>query len=528
MEFPRRRWPRRAAWAGLVVVALVIAGTVASILVEEPLRRRIESAMNRQLDGYTTRIARLDFHPLGFAIDFEGLEVTQNAHPDPPVARIARITASVHWRELLRGAVVADFEMEQPALHVDLTHIRREARDERPIDERGWQQALQAMYPLEINEFRIRDGQLTYVDQGPGEPLRLTAIDARATNIRNIRSPERVYPSELRLQAVVFDRGRLSLEGHADFLADPHPGVLAMVRLDEIELDYFRPVLARYHLALRQGRLAGVLDLEHSPALTAVHIHDAVLRGVEGDYVQTPPAAAKAKQAVQAAAREAEAATNRPDLQLRLDSLRVLDGNLGFVNKTPRGGDYRVFISDLEAELKNFSSHFTEGTGTARIRGRFMGSGRTTVTANFRPERSGPDFDIDVRIEDTELTAMNKLLRAHGKLDVVAGFFSFYSELSVKNQAVTGYVKPFFRNVDVYEPEQDEDKGFFQKVYEKIAGGVAKLLENKPRDEVATQAPVAGPVQDPRASTWQVLVNLVKNAFIEAILPGFDRQLRRS
>jgi hypothetical protein len=157
-----------------------------------------------------------------------------------------------------------------------------------------------------------------------------------------------------------------------------------------------------------------------------------------------------------------------------------------------------------------------------------MGSGRTTVTASFRPERSGPDFDVDVRIEDTELTTMNKVLRAHGKLDVVSGFFSFYSELSVKNRRVTGYVKPLFRNVDVYEPEQDEDKGFFQKAYEKIAGGVAKLLENKPRDEVATQTPVAGPVQHPQASTWQVLVNLVKNAFFEAILPGFDRQLRRS
>jgi hypothetical protein len=93
---PRRRWARGLVWAGLVVVLLVIAGAAASVLIEEPLRRRIEAQMNSRLDGYTTKIGRLDFHPLGFAIDFEDLEIVQNAHPDPPVGRIARITTSVH------------------------------------------------------------------------------------------------------------------------------------------------------------------------------------------------------------------------------------------------------------------------------------------------------------------------------------------------------------------------------------------------------------------------------------------------
>jgi len=522
-----RRWARGVAWAGLVVVLLVIAAAAASVLVEEPLRQRIESEMNRRLDGYTTRIGRLDFHPLGFDIDFEDLEVVQNAHPDPPVGRIARITASVHWRALLRGGLVADFEVVRPDLHINLANVRREASDSRPIGKRGWQEALQAMYPLKINQFRVREGQLTYMDQGPFKPLQLSAINARATNIRNIRSRERVYPSELWLETVVFDSGRLALEGHADFLADPHPGVLAVVKLDGIELDYFKPILARYHLALRKGKLGAVADLEYSPTLKAVHIHDAVLRDVEGDYVQTPPAAVQAKQGVEATARQAEAATNRPDLQLRLDRLRVVNGNIGFVNKTARQ-EYRVFLSDLEVELKNFSNQFTEGAGTAQVRGRFMGSGLTVASATFRPERSGPDFDVNVRIEDTEMTALNRLLRAHGRFDVVAGFLSFYTELNVKDRAVTGYVKPLFRNVDVYAKEQDADKGFFQKVYEKMVSGVAKLLENRPRDEVATQTRVAGPVQQPQTSTWQVILNLVRNAFLEAILPGFDRQLRRT
>jgi hypothetical protein len=58
-----------------------------------------------------------------------------------------------------------------------------------------------------------------------------------------------------------------------------------------------------------------------------------------------------------------------------------------------------------------------------------------------------------------------------------------------------------------------------------VAGGVSEILENFPRDEVATQANISGPLDNPQASTWQVVVTLIQNAFFKAILPGFEREL---
>jgi hypothetical protein len=55
---------------------------------------------------------------------------------------------------------------------------------------------------------------------------------------------------------------------------------------------------------------------------------------------------------------------------------------------------------------------------------------------------------------------------------------------------------------------------------------VAKLLENTPREEVATRTDVAGPLKNPHASTWQTVINLVKNASFKAILPDFDKEIR--
>jgi hypothetical protein len=118
---------------------------------------------------------------------------------------------------------------------------------------------------------------------------------------------------------------------------------------------------------------------------------------------------------------------------------------------------------------------------------------------------------------------MNDLLRAHAKVDVLSGVFSVYSEIRVKNGRVQGYVKPLFHDLDVYSAAQDEEKSFGRKLKEKAAEVIGKVLQNRPRDEVATVVPISGPLKNPKASTWETLVGLIRNAFIEAILPGFER-----
>jgi hypothetical protein len=157
-----------------------------------------------------------------------------------------------------------------------------------------------------------------------------------------------------------------------------------------------------------------------------------------------------------------------------------------------------------------------------------MGSGQTVVGATFRPETHGPDFALAASIENTRMQTMNQLLRAYGNFDVTRGFFSLYTEFRVKNGAVRGYVKPLFKEMDVYDARQDQEKNLFQKIYEGLVGGVSKLLENIPREEVATKADISGRLDNPQASTWQVLVKLIQNAFFQAILPGFDQEGGRS
>ena len=496
---------------------------LASFFVDEPLRRTIESRMNASMKGYTARIERLSFHPLGFGVTLYGLTFSQNAHPDPPVLAVSQLDASVEWKALVHRRVVANFKLDRPLLYVDLTHIREEAKDPTPLTQHGWQQAFEAIYPLKINEVVITRGEAIYVDPGPFKPLRLTDIEVHADNIRNVHSKERDYPSELKLRAVVFEKGRLAIDGHADFLAEPHVGVKADIGINGVPLDYFKPVTNHYNLTVSGGTFSADGLVEYAPTIKVVDLRNAEIAGVKIEYVHTPKNEGIAQKTTKAAADVTKQTANRSDLLVRAEHVRVRQSEVGVINKaaTP---EFRVFFTNVNLDVDNVTNQRSEGIGKIHLTGLFMGSGKTDATMSFEPDERGPDFHLVLKIEDTDMPAMNPILRQYGKFDVVAGTFSFYAELDGKAGRVNGYVKPLFKDVKASDADKDRDKTFTQKLYGHLVDIAAKVLKNFPRKEVATKIDVAGQIDQPQTSVWQALGNLLRNAFIKAILPGLERE----
>jgi hypothetical protein len=526
LRIPQGRW-RYWALGSLVVVA-VLTYSVA-FLIDEPMRRSMERQLNARLKGYTARVGKLDFHPHGFSLDLKDIVITQDAYPDPPVARIRRLSASVEWRALLSGRLVGDVEIIRPKVNLNLAQARAEIKDEVPVEKRGWQEALEAVYPLKINTFVIRRGEIVYTDEeGPFAPLRLRHLTFEASNIQNVRSKDRTYPSEVHLAASVFERGKLQVDGHADFLAVPHPAVLADVRFEGVELDYFRPLTRHYDVAVKGGLLSADGRVEYAPSVKTVELRDARIDGVTVEYVHKGAKGVRGVSTVanKAGKAAAEVATEKPGLIIRAAHLEVARSTFGLVNAAAKP-QYRLFLSDANVKVKNLSNQRAEGVGDVELTGKFLGTGATAMQVRFRPGTPRPDMDIKIRITDTEMQRMNDLLRAHGGFDVKSGSFSFFSEISVNKGQVAGYVKPLFKDLDVYDPQQDRHKNIFRRAYEAVVGAIAQLLENRPRDEVATKTAVSGRIDNPNVGTMEAIVRLVQNAFAQAILPGFDREIRR-
>jgi hypothetical protein len=577
MWAPSLKWPRfnvrdRRLWIVGAIAVVVALAYALSFMIDEPLRRSIERRMNARLKGYTVHLGGASFHPHGLSLDLLNVTVVQDANPDPPVLKIPRLDASVQWRELIRLKLVANMVIDRPSLDVNLAHLRQEAKEAAPVKERGWQDALQEAYPLLINELQIVNGNVTYVDPAkPFKPLRLTRLYVDADNIRNIKSPDRTYPSELRLRAVVFDSGRFTLDGNADFLAEPYPGVKARFSLEQMQMDYFQPVTRRYNVDMTGGMLSVVGQFEFGPMFAAAELENVTVRGATVDYLNRPPgteeetapSAKKAGATTKAAPKTAttngsspavatkssatrtnttaaskkasrnsattssaaEAAqVDRPDVILAIDRVDILGSTLGYVNHPPGKAPYRVFFSNADLRLTGLTNQSAEAPARATMRGKFMGSGPTEATLAFRPHEKGGDLNLKVSIENTDMAAMNDLLRSYGKVEVAAGEFSLYAEVSVRDGAIRGYVKPLFKDMVVeHDPEKEREKTFSEKLRERLVGGAAKILKNRPRKEVATKADLSGRLDSPQTSIVQVAMRLAENAFFKAILPGFDR-----
>jgi hypothetical protein len=466
----------------------------------------------------------LDFHPIGFSLDLENLVITQDANPEPAVAEIANLTASVNWRALLSGHVVADFELNNPKLFINLKQTQNEIKDDTPIDERGWQDAVQAIYPLEINELVITGGELTYVDQGQYRPLELTEINFTAYNIRNVRSQEGEYPSDLYLEGKVFKNGKIVLKGNADFLAEPHIAIKAAVEAEQIEIDYFRPITERYNFSIRRGVLSTSGSIEYAKNKKILSVPTVKIQNLVADYVHTKPATSPTKELSKKADKVIREHSNEPTLELDVNDVDISDSELGIVNKASEP-QYRLFVSGAQVKIQNLSNQAEEGVATITATGRFMNSGKTRLVARLRPTGKSPNFDLQLAVDQAELKALNPLLKAYIGADVVAGQFSFYSEIAVRNGSINGYVKPLFKEVDVYDPKQDRKKGIFAKLYEGILGGLAWVLENRPREEIATTTKISGKLSDPETSVADIIIGLVQNAFFRAILPGLEREI---
>jgi len=492
---------------------------------DEPMRRYLERQVNHRLTGYTVQIRALRVHPWIGSFELYDASIVQDANPDPPVTHVARLVTSIDWRALLDRRLVADIIFDRPTVYLDLKNVRAEAAGDVALKDRGWQQALEALaFDLKINRLRVLGGDVTYVDQGPFKPLRLSRLNLSADNIRNVQSQERVYPSNIHLEGVVFDTGSVWLDGRADFLAEPHLGVEAALRLDQVALDYFKPVTGRYNLSVDQGTLSLAGAVEYAPKLTRLVLDRVLVQGVALEYRHLPHTAQVEQARAQQTAQAAKQVAGKSDTQLRIDRLDVIKSTFVFANQAATPA-YRLVLTDTNLTLQHLSNQQRDGQASVRLHGELMGSGNTNVTATLQPQTGSADMDLTAQIEGADLVRLRDLVRAYGGFDIAAGEFSVYSELQVKNGAIAGYVKPLFRGIEVgNDGPGAAEKGLRRRLYEGMVGVSAKILRNRPRGEVATVVPISGRVDRPLISRWEVVGGLLQNAFFKAIHPGFEPQ----
>lgn len=381
------RLPQSRVWKwALVIGGFLLLLIILSYLINiKVLRQYAERRMNQNLTDYTVRVGKAFFLPIGMSLTLDDLVLIQNDNPEPPVAKIQRLHAGIHWRALIKGRLVGDLLIEQPQLYINLQQARKEVTSATNLAQKGWQDALMAVYPLQINVLKVNNGELTYIDEGPNPPLQASAILLHATNIRNIFTPDQTYPSPVIASAVIFDQGQLHLDGHANFLQKPRLGFKGQADLRDIDLGYFKPIMQRQNMAIRQGALSATGRMEFAAKKSEIHLETIELTGLDADYDLRPETEAKQQQQVQQATKAAREMSNAPTAIIKVDLVKITRGTRGYFNQTT-DPKIRIYADHIEATVQDFSNQLAEGSSAFQLHGRFLGSGATEITGTFRPE----------------------------------------------------------------------------------------------------------------------------------------------
>jgi hypothetical protein len=504
-----------------VALALALILAFVDALLASPMRTWAERMMNAKLNGYTVHIGKVRPHLWKFAFDLDDLVLAQNTHPVPPVADIGALQFSLIFKELLSFRIAGDLTIDRPALHINLAQIQDEATSQVSLKDRGWQSAVESIFPIKLDRVKIREGSLLYLSSTPtSKPLHLTGIYMVADNVRNSAAIPGTFPSPVSLEGLLFDTGKIFFKGSADFLREPYAAARGELRLFRIPLDRLDPLAPDYNLKTQGGLLSLDGALEYTPEAQTAHFANVRFEDLRVDYFTSTATKAVEKEHGRKAVQLAKSVRNAPKLVLQVDNLTLSHSQIGFVNKSATPS-YRLFLTDVNLGLKNLSNQSGQGRSEFQARGAFMGSGTTNLSGNFRAAATPADFQVHLKLDNARLPDLNRFLKASTGVDVAEGLFSVYTELTVKNGRVEGYLKPLIRDLKIYDKQKDQGKSFGKRVELHVLQVLATLFKNHSTKTVATVTRISGSTTDPKTNEWEAIRKLIGNGLSKAILPGF-------
>ena len=153
-----------------------------------------------------------------------------------------------------------------------------------------------------------------------------------------------------------------------------------------------------------------------------------------------------------------------------------------------------------------------------------LGDGTMSAEGRANLLREIPNFDIDFKFENADLTAFNNLFKAYAWFDFERGDINLYTEMALIDSNLTGYFKPLLNDVKVLD-WQEEEEGFLNKIYQGVVGGATELFENQREDQTATRVEIAGSLSNNNVDVYTAIIELLKNAFIRPLKKDLEERI---
>jgi hypothetical protein len=208
----------------------------------------------------------------------------------------------------------------------------------------------------------------------------------------------------------------------------------------------------------------------------------------------------------------------------RINSARVEDGAIHF-RTTHTDPQVNVYLSNVQATVTNLTNIRDEITplfSTVQARATAMDHADFEYQMLMNTFSYRPTFQLAVRLLNLDVTELNELTLAYGAFDFERGWFDLVIELDAKEGQLQGYVKPLFRDMQIFSMRPLLEGDPVQFFWQALLGAGGLVFRNLPRDQFGTVIPLEGDVADPETNVIAVVVNVLRNAFVRAYLPRLE------
>ncbi len=182
-----------------------------------------------------------------------------------------------------------------------------------------------------------------------------------------------------------------------------------------------------------------------------------------------------------------------------------------------------IYIHNMSGEVRNLRNVVNQTLllpSTIQIKGNSIGKGALNINGRMNILKEIPDMDLNIQLENVDLTALNDYSNAYAAIDIRKGSLSMYSKFIIENNKVSGYIKPIATNVALIDLRKSANP--VKVVWETFVSLVVEVFTNHTHDQFATKIDLQGDLDNINTNTWSAIVGIVDNAFVSALKKGFD------
>jgi hypothetical protein len=229
----------------LLTLAIVVVVLIGARLALEPVLLDYVNDKINALQSYDGHIEDLDLALLRGGYDIKGIEIVKTGAGQPvPFFKGERIEATIEWRSLLRGSLVAEGDLYRPQLNLVQAENEQQSQLGKEVN---WVDQFKELFPFRFNTVRIHDGTVTF--RAPGiqtkDALKAQHIDGELSNLTNVADSAKETFAHFGFTANVLDGGSAKVDGSIDPLAIK-PTFDLNLGVKNVQLPQVNPWLTRF------------------------------------------------------------------------------------------------------------------------------------------------------------------------------------------------------------------------------------------------------------------------------------------